>query len=245
MQMGAEVGLAPMQALQSIAVINGRPGVWGDGLLALIKASPLFRDMQEFYEVHGARVDALTADDWKDDTTAAVCIFVRDGQASPVVRKFSVGQARRAQLLTKPGPWQQFPDQMLRMRARSFAARDAFPDVLRGIRQAEELHDTPADDPVIVPRVRRLSDAAPPADPAPADLAIEFGPTRVHAVDPRTQLVTLGSGERVRASDGGLRRAGALRRVRRTVAIQLFGAITAIGRLPVDVVGDRGRRGTR
>src|ERR1700675_2806847 len=30
MQLGAELGVAPMQAIQNIAVINGRPSVWGD-----------------------------------------------------------------------------------------------------------------------------------------------------------------------------------------------------------------------
>src|SRR5438094_2447904 len=39
-QMGAEVGLAPMQAIQSICVINGRPTLWGDGLLAVVQAHP-------------------------------------------------------------------------------------------------------------------------------------------------------------------------------------------------------------
>jgi hypothetical protein len=31
-QLGSEVGLRPLQALQNIAVINGRPAVWGDAL---------------------------------------------------------------------------------------------------------------------------------------------------------------------------------------------------------------------
>src|ERR1051325_3957629 len=35
MQMGLEVGLSPMQAIQNIAGINGRPSVWGDSVLAL------------------------------------------------------------------------------------------------------------------------------------------------------------------------------------------------------------------
>jgi hypothetical protein len=37
-QLGSELGLSPMQSLQSVAVINGRPGVWGDGLLGLCRA---------------------------------------------------------------------------------------------------------------------------------------------------------------------------------------------------------------
>ena len=38
---GLEVGLSPLSALQRIAVINGRPTIWGDGALALVKASGL------------------------------------------------------------------------------------------------------------------------------------------------------------------------------------------------------------
>ncbi len=39
MQLGAEVGLSPMSALQNIAVVNGRPTIWGDAQLALVRAS--------------------------------------------------------------------------------------------------------------------------------------------------------------------------------------------------------------
>jgi hypothetical protein len=44
---GLEVGLPPMQAIQSIAVINNRPSIYGDGALALVRASGLLEDMQE------------------------------------------------------------------------------------------------------------------------------------------------------------------------------------------------------
>jgi hypothetical protein len=140
-QLGTEIGLAPMQALQSIAVINGRPSIWGDGFLALIMASPLYRDHDEYYEVDGQRVDGLNADALKQDTTTAVCTFYRRGKAEPVTRRFTVAQAKKAQLLGKDGPWQTYPDRMLLMRARSWAGRDCFPDLLRGIRTAEEALD--------------------------------------------------------------------------------------------------------
>ena len=38
---GREIGLAPLQALQSIAVISGHPGIYGDAALALVRASGL------------------------------------------------------------------------------------------------------------------------------------------------------------------------------------------------------------
>lgn len=40
-QWGMELGLQPMQAMQSIAVINGRPSLWGDAVIALVRSSPL------------------------------------------------------------------------------------------------------------------------------------------------------------------------------------------------------------
>ena len=40
-QWGVELGLQPMQALQNIAVINGRPSLWGDAVWALVKSHHL------------------------------------------------------------------------------------------------------------------------------------------------------------------------------------------------------------
>ena len=39
-QWGMEIGLAPLQALQNIAVINGRPTIWGDAALGIVQAHP-------------------------------------------------------------------------------------------------------------------------------------------------------------------------------------------------------------
>jgi len=161
-ELGIEIGFAPMQALQSIAVINGRPSVWGDGFLALIMASPVYKDHEEYYEVDGQRQDFVTAEDLKKPTTAGVATFWRKDRATAVTRRFTIAQARQAQLLGKEGPWQTYPDRMLMMRARSWAGRDQFPDVLRGIRTMEEAIDEP--EPIDVPaepmQPRRASETA-------------------------------------------------------------------------------------
>jgi len=47
MQMGAEVGLKPMQAIQNISVINGRPSLWGDAMLALVQSHKDFDYIKE------------------------------------------------------------------------------------------------------------------------------------------------------------------------------------------------------
>jgi hypothetical protein len=61
----------------------------------------------------------------------------------PVVAKFSVEDAKRAGLWGKQGPWSAYPKRMMQMRARGFALRDAFPDVLKGLISAEEAQDYP------------------------------------------------------------------------------------------------------
>lgn len=128
-QMGSELGLAPMQALQNIACINGRPAVWGDAAIGICRAAAVCEDIREYTEGDG-------------DNLTAFCMAKRRG-ASPVLARFSVADAKRANLWGKAGPWQQYPVRMLQMRARGFALRDAFPDVLKGIVTAEEAQDTP------------------------------------------------------------------------------------------------------
>jgi hypothetical protein len=132
-QWGYEIGLAPMQALQNIAVINGKPSVYGDAALALVQASPLCEGIDEHIENEGT------------PNPVAVCIARRKGRM-PVVARFSVEDAKRAGLWGKQGPWQAYPKRMLQMRARGFALRDAFPDVLKGLITAEEAQDYPSED---------------------------------------------------------------------------------------------------
>ena len=126
---GLEVGFTPMAALQSIAVVNGMPSIWGDGLIALVRASGLLEDFQE------------TVDDVQAGPTIAVCKVKRKDSPSWVVQSFTRPQAMKAGLWRKQGPWVQYPHRMMQMRARAFALRDAFPDVLRGLHSAEEVTD--------------------------------------------------------------------------------------------------------
>jgi len=124
-QWGAELGLKPLQALQNLAIINGRPALWGDAVIALVRSSPLCEYITE-----------------ADDGSTAVCRVKRRGE-SEEVRTFSMEDAKVAGLLGKSGPWTQYPKRMRQMRARAFALRDVFPDVLRGMAIAEEVMDIP------------------------------------------------------------------------------------------------------
>ncbi len=139
-QMGLEVGLSPMAALQNIAVVNGRPTIWGDAQLAVCRGTGEMEAFEEWFEVGGART-SRNPSEYKDDT-AAVCRIKRLN-GGEVESAFSVADAKRASLWGKSGPWTQYPFRMLRNRARSFALRDSFGDALKGFRNTEEAMDMP------------------------------------------------------------------------------------------------------
>src|SRR3954466_6585221 len=121
---GLEIGLPPLTALQRISVINGRPTLWGDAAIGLVRGSGLC----EYVEEH-------------IDGEVAICAAKRKGEPEPIVRTFSVTDAKRAGLWGKAGPWQQYPQRMLQMRARAFALRDGFADVLGGLYLREEIDE--------------------------------------------------------------------------------------------------------
>lgn len=129
MQMGAEVGLSPMQALQNIAIINGRPSLWGDAALALVLSNP-------HYITHREWIEGTI----KEGNLIAYCAITRKN-SDEYVKSFSQQDAQRAGLWNKEGPWKQYPERMLQMRARAFCIRDKFADALKGINFAEEVSD--------------------------------------------------------------------------------------------------------
>jgi hypothetical protein len=85
-----------------------------------------------------------------------------------VTVSFSVSDAKRAGLWGKSGPWANYPERMLKYRARGFCLRDAFPDVLKGLITIEEANDYPTVD----------------ATPAPAALPAKPQPKRLEAPKP-------------------------------------------------------------
>lgn len=126
MMWSKSIGMPTIQGLNSIAVINGRPSLYGDALKALVMSSGLCEDFEESF-------------DEKEYT--ATCRIKRRGIPTPTVGTFSYKEAGAAGLIGKSGPWKQYPRRMCQMRARAFAIRDAFPDLLMGISVAEEQQD--------------------------------------------------------------------------------------------------------
>jgi hypothetical protein len=145
-QLGAEVGLAPLQSLQNIAVINGRPSIYGDAMIALVKASGLLGEFGETY------------DEKRQEYT---CVSVRKDNGNKAVTRFSMDDAKRARLAGKQGPWSEYPKRMLQMRARGFNLRDNFPDVLKGLISREEAQDYPTEvnvTPTVTPPPQTITD---------------------------------------------------------------------------------------
>lgn len=129
LQWGAELGLSPMAGLQNIAVVNGRPALFGDAALALVRSSGLLEDYRE------EEVGELGKDSFGYKVTVK-----RKGQGEQA-ETFTVADAKLAKLWGKNGPWSDYPRRMLKFRARGFVLRDAFGDVLKGLRTAEEARD--------------------------------------------------------------------------------------------------------
>lgn len=130
MIMGTELGLNPIQALQNIAVINGRPSVYGDALVALVQNHPSFGGIEETFD---------------ETSMTAKCTVWRKG-GTKHTQTFSQADAATAKLWGKTGPWMQYPKRMLQMRARGFALRDQFGDALAGLITREEAEDLPPRD---------------------------------------------------------------------------------------------------
>jgi hypothetical protein len=160
--MGAEIGLNPLQSIQGIAVINGRPCIWGDTLLAKVQESGLLVMFDETFE-----------GDLKTNLVAK-CVIKRKDMENTIERIFSMDDAKRAKLWDKD-IYQKYPYRMLQMRARSFALRDAFADILKGLYIKEEVEDYTIEKDITTP--------------AKSQTLIEELEQKLHSESPHDQIV--------------------------------------------------------
>ena len=149
-QFGMELGLPPMAALNSVMVVGGRPSLWGDAVPGICaKLTESYKDEE---------IGTKGADDWGWRITVK-----RVGRADPIVRTFTVADAKTAKLWQKKGnegqdtPWITNPSRMLFARARTFAFRDLFPDLMRGLLTVEEARDIPAEPKNVTPTLDSLN----------------------------------------------------------------------------------------
>ena len=122
---GLELGIPPMQSIQGITKINGKFCIYGDLVPGILWA----RGFKLVEKISG-----------ENDDRTATCTIVRPDKTE-ITRTFSVKDAKKAKLWGKSGPWSEYPDRMLPMRARGFAARDGASDALHGLAIVEEQRD--------------------------------------------------------------------------------------------------------
>lgn len=126
---GAELGLPPVYSLSNISVINGKPSLGTDLMVGLAKKSP---------EWGGMRVE------YSDDQTSCSVTVRRiysNGVVDESTATFTMDEARNAGLVRGGSPWDKYPARMLKHRATAFAIRDAFPDLLAGTYDPDEVSD--------------------------------------------------------------------------------------------------------
>ena len=149
---GAELGLSPMQSLRGIYVVEGRPTLAADTMVAVIRRSG---------------VCAL----WRTiESTAETCTIEakRNDDERAQSKTWTMADATRAGLAQK-SIWKQYPAQMLRHRCAADLARELFSDVVLGLYDPEELDDaTPEAQPAVVRREMPATTAQePPQRPGP------------------------------------------------------------------------------
>lgn len=131
MQFLYELGLPVVTSMGKVAVINGTPSMFGDLPLSLVMRSGLLTSIKE------------TVEDKDGQPFIGRCVVKRKGMDEPFERFFTMDEAKKAGLIDKTrSVWKVYPKRMLQMRARSWALKDAFPDVLNGAPIAEYDFDT-------------------------------------------------------------------------------------------------------
>lgn len=156
---GAELGLKPMVALRSFTVINGKPALYGDGLINVVRQS-------------GKAAYLRTGCDNRDGKLVGWCEAKRSDTDEERRVEFSQDDAVRAGLWTTSGstPWAKYPQRMLAWRAAGWCLRELFGDVLGGMRDEFEAQE-------MVEHEERTAIAPPPPAPAaPAESVVDVEP---------------------------------------------------------------------
>ena len=151
---GAALGLEPLQALASIAVINGRATLSSDLMAAVIRRAG-----------HTLRI----VENSPESVTATLI------RADDKTFKFEVtwdkDKATKAGLWGQKGPWSQYPTQMLRARAITEVARQGASEALMGMIYSPEDFGATITDTGEVLEAEIVNDSPAPTKPAPAKAA--------------------------------------------------------------------------
>jgi hypothetical protein len=133
---GRELGLAPMQALRSINVIDGKAVMAADLMVGLC----LRQKFCEYFRLVESTAQFATYE------------TKRAGNPAPTRLTWKIEQAAKANLLGKFN-WKSYPEAMLQARCKSALARAVYPDVLAGVYDFEEMNEEPVAEEPGPPRV--------------------------------------------------------------------------------------------
>ena len=148
---GAALGLEPLQALASIAVINGRATLSSDLMAAVIRRAG-----------HTLRI----VENSPESVTAT--LIRADDKTFEFTVTWDKEKAVKAGLWGQRGPWSQYPTQMLRARAITEVARQGASEALMGMIYSPEDFGATITDTGEVLEAEVIDDAPAPAKPAPA-----------------------------------------------------------------------------
>lgn len=131
MQTAQELGLQPLTALKSMYVVNGTVSLFGDLPLALVRKSGLLDWIEEKqYDQSGNEISSQN-NNMNAECSVAVCRIKRRGEPE-ASREFSWSEAVKAGI-SGSNTYSKYRRRMLQMRARSWALKDTFSDVLLGV----------------------------------------------------------------------------------------------------------------
>lgn len=128
---GAELGMPPMASIRGVHVVSGKPVLAADTMMGLVLASGL---AEYFAQV---------------DSTGTSVTFETKRKGAPKAQRctWTIDDAKKAGIYKNA--WLTYPRQMLAARAKAELARAAYPDLLAGVYDPDE-----------------VSFAAPPLPPA-------------------------------------------------------------------------------
>ena len=133
MQTAKELNLPALTSLKSMYVVNGSVALFGDLPLALVRRCGLLEEFEELqFDKNGKAINPEN-NNLNEECLSATCCVKRSGEGS-ITRTFTWEEVLKAGLdKNKWGlkeTYQNFRKRMLQMRARSWALKDAFSDVL-------------------------------------------------------------------------------------------------------------------
>lgn len=152
-------GLHPMKAIQEYHIIQGRPAMRADAMLARFQKA-------------GGRVE------WHELTDTKARATFTHPQGGSVTIEWTIQMARQAGLFDKTGSnWKRYPRAMLRARVISEGIRTIYPGVIAGIYTPEEIVDTQGQPDIINAEITE-----PTPEPEPAEQKEEWTIEKIREV---------------------------------------------------------------